>query len=322
MVLMVVFLAAFASVALVLLAVTSGRAQEKKRTRTRFEKIAVRTAAVDVEPAPSVVREEEVFSSIPWLDRLLGKADISERIRLLLYQADLSWTVSKLLLASMLLAFLGGILVNWRIHALVLAFFLALVCGSSLFLYVFQKRNRRFDQIRLLLPDALDLMVAAIRAGESLMSAMGQAAKESPDPLRREMRQCFEEQNYGLDLRTAMANLAYRVPTPDTRMIATAVLIQRDTGGNLTEILEKVATLIRQEFRLQRQVRVHTAQGRMTGWILSLLPVILGVLMYLVNPELMSLLWTRPLGLKMLYGAIAMECLGAVIIRKIIRIRI
>jgi tight adherence protein B len=165
-------------------------------------------------------------------------------------------------------------------------------------------------------------MVAAIRAGHSLMSAMGQAAKETPDPLRRELRQCFEEQNYGLDLRLAMANLAYRVPTPDTRMIATAVLIQRDTGGNLTEILEKVATLIRQEFRLQRQVRVHTAQGRMTGWILALLPVILGVLIYLANPALMSLLWTRPLGLKMLYGAVAMECIGALIIRKIIRFRV
>jgi tight adherence protein B len=322
MVLMVVFLAAFATVALVLLAFTSGRAQEKKRTLTRFEKVAVRTVSADMEAVPSVVREEEVLSPIPWLDRLLRKANIAERMHLLLYQADLPWTVSKLALASMLLAFLGGALVYWRTHALVPALFLGLACGWSVFLYVFQKRSRRFDQIRTLLPDALDLMVAAIRAGHSLMSAMGQAAKETPDPLRRELRQCFEEQNYGLDLRLAMANLAYRVPTQDTRMIATAVLIQRDTGGNLTEILEKVATLIRQEFRLQRQVRVHTAQGRMTGWILALLPVIIGVLMYLVNPKLVSLLWTRPLGLKMLYGAVAMECVGAMIIRKIIRFRV
>jgi len=321
MLLTVVFLAAFAAAALVLLAVTSGRAQEKRRVLSRFQKLALR-AAMGAETVPSVVREVEVFSSIPWLNSLLGKADIAERLRLLLYQADLPWTVSKLTLGSTLLASLGGYLAYWRTNAFPLALLLGLVCGWSLFLFVFQKRSRRFDRIRTLLPDALELMVAAIRAGHSLMSAMGQAAKETPDPLRRELRQCFEEQNHGLDLRTAMANLAYRVPTQDTRMIATAVLIQRDTGGNLTEILEKVATLIRHEFRLQRQVSVHTAQGRMTGWILALLPAILGVMLYLANPQFVSLLWTRAMGLKMMYGAVTLECIGAAIIRKIIRFRV
>jgi len=321
-VLTIVFLAVFAAVALMLFAFTSARGQEKERMLARLEMVAARTGAVSVEAAPSVVREEKAFSSIQWLDRLLRKADIAERIRLLLYQADLPWTVSRLALGSLLLAFVGGFLVHWRTGALPPALFLGLACGSSPFAYVFQKRTRRFDQIRALLPDALDLMVAAIRAGHSLMSAKGQAAKESPDPLRRELRQCFEEQNYGLDLHTAMANLAYRVATPDIRMIATAVLIQRDTGGNLTEILEKVGLLIRQEFRLQRQVRVHTAQGRMTGWILALLPVGLGVMMYLANPAFVRLLWTHPLGVKMMYGAAAMECLGAAIIRKIIRFQV
>jgi tight adherence protein B len=106
------------------------------------------------------------------------------------------------------------------------------------------------------------------------------------------------------------------------RMIATSVLIQKETGGNLTEILEKVAVLIREDFRLHRQVMVHTAQGRMTGWILSLLPVILGVLLYLVNPEQMSILWTKPIGLKMIEGASVMTFIGVLIIRRIVRVEI
>ena len=115
-------------------------------------------------------------------------------------------------------------------------------------------------------------MVSAIRAGHSFASAMGMASRESPEPVRREFRQCFDEQNYGLDLRVAMTNLAHRAPIRDIRMISTAVLVQKETGGNLTEILERVSMLIREDFRLQRQLGVHTAQGRMTGWILCSCP--------------------------------------------------
>ena len=190
------------------------------------------------------------------------------------------------------------------------------------YLYVLHKRGRRFDRMRQYLPEALDLMVAAIRAGHSFSSAMGMAAKECPEPIRKEFRQCFDEQNFGLELRLALLNLAHRVPIHDVRILVTAVLIQNETGGNLTEILDKVAYLIREDFRLQRQVRVHTAQGRLTGWILSLLPPILGVLLYLVNPEQMSILWTRSSGQKMLVGAIVMTLIGGLIMRKIIRIRV
>jgi len=195
-------------------------------------------------------------------------------------------------------------------------------CGSLPFLYVLRKRNQRFDRLRQRLPEALDMMVSAIRAGHSFTSAMGLASKESPEPVKREFRQCFDEQNFGMDLRNAMVNLATRVPTKDIRMITAAVLIQKETGGNLTEILEKVSTLIREDFRLQRQVRVHTAQGRMTGWILSILPIVLGIALYLLNPKQMSILWERPVGLDILYGAGVMTIIGGLIIRKIVRVEI
>jgi tight adherence protein B len=190
------------------------------------------------------------------------------------------------------------------------------------FAFVLHKRNSRFERMRQFLPEALDLMVAAIRAGHSFSSAMGMAAKESPEPVRREFRQCFDEQNFGLELRFALMNLVRRVPVHDIRILVTAVLIQSETGGNLTEILDKVAYLIREDFRLQRQVRTHTAQGRLTGWILSLLPPILGVFLYMASPKNMSLLWTRSEGRTMLVAGTIMTITGALIIRKIVRIRI
>jgi len=136
------------------------------------------------------------------------------------------------------------------------------------------------------------------------------------------MRKCFDEQNFGVDLRTALLNLTERAPIQDFRIFVAAVLIQKESGGNLAEVLEKVAQTTRERFRLKKQVSVHTAQGRMTGWILSLLPVLLGVGMYLLNPDGMSVLWKRPLGLKMLYTAAGMEVVGALIIRKIVAIQV
>lgn len=241
---------------------------------------------------------------------------------MLLYQAGLNWTVGRLLLTSAAIAAGCGVLVYLRTGAVFPAVLLAGLGAYAPILYMLHKRNQRFDRIRQLLPESLDLMVAAIRAGHGLTSAIGMAARESPEPIRREFRKCYDEQNFGVDLRTAMLNLAQAVPIHDIRIIVTAVLIQKETGGNLTEILEKAAHLIREDFRLHRQIRVHTAQGRLTGWILSILPLALGFGLYLANPKYISLLWTRPIGLKMLYTSVIMTLIGALIIRKIIRFRI
>ena len=143
-------------------------------------------------------------------------------------------------------------------------------------------------------------------------------ARECPDPVSTEFRICFDEQNYGLELRTAMDNLVTRVPLQDLRIVSTAILIQKESGGNLAEVLEKTGHVIRERFRLKRQVMTHTAQGRLTGLILTLLPIVLGILLYLVSPETMSLLWTRPIGVKLLYASGAMTIIGGLIIRKIV----
>jgi tight adherence protein B len=318
--LVIVFAAFFLAVTLVAVAIAAPRAKETKRTLSRLESLASPQSKAAKEDSLNLRRDEQL-SNLPWLDRLLQQMD-AERLRLLLYQADLKWSVGQLLLTSASMALVAGTLVLMRTGALLLAFGIGALAGSAPFLYVLQRRSRRFDRMRQYLPESLDLMNAAIRAGHSLCSAMGMAAKESPEPIRREFRQCYEEQNFGLELRLAFTNLAYRVPIHDIRIVVAAVLIQSESGGNLTEILDRVAHLIREDFRLQGQVRVHTAQGRMTGWILSLLPAILGVMLYMVHPEQMSVLWTTEAGRYMLYGSLAMTTVGALMIRKIVRIQV
>ncbi len=143
-------------------------------------------------------------------------------------------------------------------------------------------------------------------------------ARACPEPIRGEFRICFDEQNFGLELRAALENLTTRIPLQDLKIAVTAILIQKESGGNLAEVLDKTAYVIRQRFRLRRQVMVHTAQGRMTGLILSILPLGLGVILYFLSPATTSLLWKTPLGQKLLYGAAGMLVVGSWIIQKIV----
>jgi len=188
--------------------------------------------------------------------------------------------------------------------------------------FVLYKRASRFDQMEQELPEALDLMVSGLRAGHSLVTTLRLVAYESPEPISSEFKICFDEQNYGLELRTAMENLVKRVPLQDLRIVVTAILIQKESGGNLAEVLEKAAHVIRERFRLKRQIRVHTAQGRLTGWILSFLPIVLGIALYLINPKTMSTLWTNAIGVKLLYLSAFMTISGALIIRKIVNMKV
>jgi tight adherence protein B len=268
------------------------------------------------------VRKQEQLSPFPWLSRLLARLNLSTRFRLLLQQADMEWTVGSLLMVS-LFSWIGtGCLLYLRIWSLWPAVGLSALVAPLPFLYVLRRRRRRFGKFEEQLPEAIDMLVSALRAGHSLMTAIGFIGQEPREPLSGEFRICFDEQNYGIDLRTALTNLGTRMAVDDLQIFIAAVLIQKESGGNLAEVLEKVATTARERFRLRRQVQVHTAQGRMTGWILSILPVALGFAMYLVHPEGISLLWTHPIGLKLLYTAIVMNVLGALAIRKIVRIRV
>jgi tight adherence protein B len=315
--LILVFLGVFGVLALLVIGSGLGKSEQTKRT------LAVLESALAVEKAEGRddivdVRKEELLSAVPWLNRWMQKLEIAPRLRILLYQANLKWTAGGLLLMSAACFILPAYLLYLRTGNTFFSLLLGVACGAAPFVYVTQKRKQRFYKFEQQLPEALDLIVSALRAGHSLNSALGIVAQESPDPVGGEFRICYDEQNYGLELRTAVDNLVTRVPLQDLRIVVTAILIQKESGGNLAEVLDKTAYVIRERFRLKRQVRVHTAQGRLTGWILTLLPPVLGIALYLVNPDQMRLLWTTPLGVKLLYVSAVDTIIGAFIIRKIV----
>lgn len=324
LILILVFVGVFAVAVLLLAATGTGASQDTKKTLAMLDSaLAARPNLTNSDEQEVLdIRRQELLSSIPWLNRWLVKLDLAPRLRALLYQANLKWTVGGLLLMSLASGVVIGYAVYWRTGALELALLL-FAAGTGLpFFYVLWQRARRFALFEQHLPNALDLIVGALRAGHSLISAIGIVGREAADPIDKEFRICFDEQNFGVDFRSAMMNLAQRVPIQDVRIVVTAVLIQKESGGNLAEVLEKVASIIRDRFRLKKQIQVHTAQGRLTGVILSVLPVALGFLLYLVNPKHMSILWQREVGLQLIYASAIMTVIGALIIRKIIRIRV
>lgn len=315
--LVLVFLGVFIVSALVLAASRMGSSKQAERTLSTLQ-AALATARPEVHDQIVDIRKEELLSSVPWLNRWLLKIDLAPTLRLFLYQADLKWTVAGLLVLAFVCFAIPAYLLYLRTGAIFFSFLIGVACSSAPFVYVLHKRTARFNKFEQGLPETLDLMVSAMRAGHSLISALDLAASEAPDPIGKEFRICFDEQNYGLELKTAMANLSTRVPLQDLKIIITAILIQKDSGGNLAEVFDKASYVIRERFRLKRQIMVHTAQGRLTGWILSILPLVLGIGLYIISPDTMSLLWKRPIGIKLLYASGTMTIIGALIIRKIV----
>ena len=321
LILVLVFLSVFVVIALLLAAYGTGASQQAKQALFNLD-AALASGGADIHDQIVDIRKYDLLSAVPWINRWLVKIELAPRLRVLLYQADLKWTVGGLLLMCAACFSAPAYLIYLRTGVFIFSVLIGLLLGFGPLALVFYKRIQRFNKIEQELPEALDLMVNALRAGHSLVGALRLVAYESPDPICGEFRICFDEQNYGIDLRTAMDNLVNRVPLQDLRIVVTAILIQKESGGNLAEVLDKAAHLIRERFQLKRQVQVHTAQGRLTGWILSFLPVVLGVGLYLVNPATMSILWTRPIGIKLLYASATMTITGALIIRKIVNMEV
>jgi tight adherence protein B len=320
LILLVIFLAVFALFVLVVIA-AGGSSTPQDALRTTLDSVLLHSPRPESDEVVDLRKNIEL-SSIPWMDRLLARVRAAAQLRRVLEQADLRWTPGRVFLTALLAWLCAIYFVQLKIGVLGLSVLLASPAGAAPFFYVFKMRQWRFDRFQEKLPAAIDLMVSALRAGNSTMGALGIVASEAPEPVRREFRTCFDEQSYGVDLRAAMKNLVNRVPLPDVRIITTAILIQKESGGNLAEVLEKTAHVIRERFRLRDQVRVHSAQGRLTGWILSILPVAMGIFLFFANPKYITILFTHPVGHKMIVGAVVMNILGMLLIRKIVRIKV
>lgn len=321
-IIILVFVGIFVAIGLPVLAFALVPTRKTTQALTALDSaLTISNQAVAAEQAVDF-RKESRLSSIPWLNRKLQAFDLAPYLNRTLSQAKVNWSLGRLLVMTAAGFAIPGYLVYLRLESFLFSMLAGLLLGLAPFGWVLMKRARRFRQFEEALPEALDLMVSALRAGHSLIASMGLVSRECPEPVGSEFKTCYEEQNYGLELKSAIDNLLFRIPLQDLRIVATAIMIQKESGGNLAEVLDKTSSTIRERFRLKRQVMVHTAQGRLTGLILTFLPVALGIALYLVNPDMMSVLWKRPIGIKLLWASGGLTVLGGLIIHRIVNMDI
>ena len=242
--------------------------------------------------------------------------------RLFLEQANSPWAVQRILVITVGLA-VGGLTIGiTTLQNSLLACLLASLSGVLPWSWLYVRRHQRLQEFGRQLPQALDLISRALRAGHSLSSGFELVSSELPDPISSEFRRCYEEQNLGIPFDDAVKAMAKRVPDLDLRFLATALILQRQTGGDLAEVLDKIADLIRGRFKLRGQIQALTGEGRLSGIVLLALPPVLFLVMYYMNPAYCRPLFDDPLGQQMLMAAVASQIVGALVIRKIINIKV
>lgn len=300
----------------------SSRGSDKKRALLK-ERLAeaIRTSAGSSDAEVQLAREE-LLSEIPWLNRSLVKIEITSRIKRMIDQADLNITVMRLVMFAGIAGALGFLATSMVSPSRLLQLVVGVLAGSFPFLHVMAKRKKRMKRFLQLLPDTLDLMSRGLSAGHAFTEALHMVATEMPEPIASEFRKTYDEQNLGLSLKLALENLVHRMPLLDLRMCVTAILIQRETGGNLSELLEKVAHTIRERFRIQEDLKTLTLSSRWSAWLLCALPIGLALYMSAMNPTYMEVMWRDPRGHRLLALAAIMQVLGMLMVRKIMQIKI
>ncbi len=292
---------------------------ERAEVKKRLSLLELRN--LQVSEIPEFLKTE-LLSEVPILNRILSSLNVAVLIDKRLRQADLKMNVGTFVLLSGALLVIGlaaGSYLHWPL-------LVSIVVGVLLFfipnIVVDFKRRLRVKKFLSRFPDALEMFARSLRAGHSFTGAIQLVAQEMPEPIGPEFRKVFDEQNLGIPLRQALIGLTERVDSLDVKFFVTAILIQRETGGNLAEIIDKISYVIRERFRIHGQLKIFTAQARLTGGILAFLPIGVGFLLWTINPDYMRPLWVERAG-KILIGiAVAMQVTGMLVIRKIIRIKI
>lgn len=265
---------------------------------------------------------DEAMSSVPALNRVLLKWSWSPRFKEFTRQAGIDTRPGKVFLTSAVLALLGYVFTKTSHVPFPFPIVVGIAMGAGPVAYIALKRRKRLRLFEENFPEALDLLNRAVRAGHAFTTGLGMIASESPEPLAGEFRTTFEEQNFGLPLRDALQNLAERVPLIDVRFFVTALLIQKETGGNLSEILENLAHVIRDRFRIYRDARAKSAYGRLTAGLLILLPPLMVLALEMVNPNYMKALYNDPIGLPVLWAAAIWQVIGAFLLWRIVKIEV
>jgi tight adherence protein B len=299
---------------------TQGTDAKRARLRKRLSEALLHSA--NTEDMEIVLARNELMSEIPWLNRSLIRIQAAMQLKRILDQADLHLTPSRLIMFSAMAGMLAALAASVISVSILLVLGAGALAAAVPFVHVWWKRKKRFEAFLEHLPDALDLMSRALSAGHAFSESMQMISAEMPEPIASEFRKTYEEQNLGLSLKLALENLVQRIPLLDLRMCVTAVLIQRETGGNLAEILEKVAYTIRERFRIMGDLKTLTTSSRMSAWLLCGLPIFVTVVITIMNPEYMAILWKDQRGHYLIATALFLQATGMLIVRKILRIKI
>ena len=310
---LIVLVAVFATVAYF-----TEPSEQDKRIRDRLDDLKRYVKNADREEG--IIRQV-TFSSIPSLDRLLRASKLAPKLQLMLEQAKLPWSVGRFFFFSAGMLVLGATIGNWWMPRGFVGWIPGLALGFLPLAWVAYKRTARLQRFNLQLPDAIDLIARALRAGHALPSALVTVGEEMTDPLGPEFRHVADELNFGLPFREAMLNFGRRFPLRDLHFLISAILMQKETGGNLAELLDKTADLLRSRIKLVQKVRVHTAQGRMTGAILTALPFVLLVVLSIVHPGYADPMLENDSGRKVIYAMLVDMAIGFFMIRRIVQVK-
>jgi tight adherence protein B len=268
-----------------------------------------------------VVLSPEKLSNIPWLHSALStRSGFAERPRRLLVEAGMNMNVGTFLLACFASSAVGFFVGYRMLGYLAAALILAVIFAAAPYVYVLFKRNRRLRAFEEQFPEAMDLISRALRAGHAFTTGVSMVADELPAPVGTEFKRLYDEQNFGMSLPEAMRAMAARVPVLDARFFVTAVLTQRESGGNLSEVLDNLAAVMRDRFKLKRQIRVISAHGRISAFILAAMPPVLAAMLFAISPHLMSVLTTDPIGIRLVVIALVLQVVGSIIVARMVRI--
>jgi tight adherence protein B len=313
----------FIVVALAVFAVASLFDQRSARARLIKDRLATVQKAPEREPDEELaLLRDEQLSKIPALDTLLRRSARVSAIQEALLQAGMKFRAGNFLLLCLFCGALAGLAaLLWSKNPAIA--WAGLIIGAFLpYSVVSYRRQKRFEKFEELFPEAIDTLARAVRAGHAFTTALEMISNEIAEPLASEFRKLFEEQKFGMPVRDALMNLTERVPLVDVKFFVTAVMLQRETGGNLAEILDNLSYVIRERFKIQRQVRVHTAQGRLTMAMLMAMPPVVVAILLLFSPDFVRPLFSDPIGHALLVVSIALQTIGYFVIRKIIKIQV
>jgi tight adherence protein B len=318
----IIAIAVFVVVALGVFVVASLLDERSSKARLLRERLSTVQKTPEREAGENLaLLRDEVLSKIPALDNLLRRSNSISNLQTLLEQGDVKSRAGNVVLLGLLCGALLGLLV--LLFGYPQFAWLGVLFGVFLpYSYANYKRNKRFQKFEELFPEAIDTLARAVRAGHAFTTALELIASEIADPVASEFRKLFEEQKFGMPVRDALINLTERVPLVDVKFFVTAVMLQRETGGNLAEILDNLSYVIRERFKIMRQVRVHTAQGRMTMLLLMGLPPIIIVTMQIMNPTFIRPLFDDPIGHILLVVGITLQTVGYFVIRRVIQIQV